>query len=79
MYTLITAYDYPDQLWLVAEDRGVLEEIALSLFEEDWYEWFCIVAIDESDMPLDRIIKIAKHHAMNDSKMVKVVEAIFIT
>lgn len=42
MWALITDNNYPDSIYVYSQDRGSLEEIALSLYEEDAYEWFCI-------------------------------------
>ena len=43
MYALISNYEYPEQFCFIANKPAELEEMALSLFEEDWYEWFCSV------------------------------------
>ena len=43
MYALISNYEYPEQFCFIANNSAELEEMALSLFEEDWYEWFCSV------------------------------------
>lgn len=43
MYALISNYEYADQFCFIANDPAELEEMALSFFEEDWYEWFCCV------------------------------------
>ena len=46
MYALISEYEYPEQFCFIASNPAELEEMALSLFEEDWYEWFCSINED---------------------------------
>ena len=77
MYILKSIYDYPDILNIVSETCGILEEIALSLFEEDMYEWFCI--IHDQDYPnidLKEVIKEAKIHAFDMSFMYDIEDAV---
>ena len=47
MFILTSKYDYPDTLNIISKSREALEEIALSLFEEDTYEWFCVLNEEE--------------------------------
>ena len=39
-YALIADYDYPDDFCIVSDNLSDLEELALSIWEEDYYEWF---------------------------------------
>ena len=45
-YALIADYDYPDDFCIISANRSDLEEIALSIFYDDWYEWFCCYITD---------------------------------
>lgn len=42
MFILQSYLDYPDDILITAHNKAELEEIALSCFEEDEYEWFCL-------------------------------------
>lgn len=55
MYALVSDYEYPESFCFVSNNPGELEEMALSIFEEDWYEWFCIIMDNEKDIPEDEI------------------------
>ena len=75
MYCLVSETDYPDRICIVSDNPANLEEIALSLFEEDWYEWFCI--INDDNRGLDPICS-AFIHALEESDMYNIVESVFI-
>ena len=77
MYILKSMYDYPDDLNIISESCSLLEEIALSLYEEDMYEWFCI--IHDQDYPkveFDIAIKEAKTQAFDMSFMYDIEDAV---
>ena len=77
MFILKSMYDYPDDLNLVSESCGLLEEIALSLFEEDIYEWFCIIYDqDYPNINIIDIIKEAETHAFDMSFMYDIEDAV---
>lgn len=42
MFILQSYCDYPDDVLITAHNKAELEEMALSFFEEDEYEWFCV-------------------------------------
>lgn len=78
MFLLTTNPEYYDDMHIVSNSRAPLEELALSLFEEDCYEWFCI--LNENEPPHVRFANImaeAAARALNDSKYYyNIVEAI---
>ena len=68
MYALISEYEYPGQFCFIANDPTELEEIALSLFEEDWYEWFCVINEEHEGNSTNEEIKYeAFTHALDHS------------
>lgn len=70
MFILKTNYEYPDNLTIISKSRGALEEIALSLYEEDMYDWFCVLNEEEPHyINFYEIIEKAIKHAKNDSEM----------
>ena len=75
MYCLVSETDYPEQICIISDNPANLEEIALSLFEESWYEWFCIIN-DEDNEP--NAIRLAFYHALDESDMCNIVEPVFI-
>ena len=42
MYILYNTENYPDNLLITANSKKILEEILLSLYEEDAHEWYNI-------------------------------------
>ena len=70
MFILKGIYEYPDELNIVSKSRGALEEVALSLYEEDIYEWFCVLNEEESvHIKMPELIKEAETRAFEMSKM----------
>ena len=70
MFILKSIYEYPDELNIVSKSRGALEEISLSLYEEDMYEWFCILNEEEPNyIKFDTMLKEAETRAFEMSTM----------
>ena len=63
MYALISNDEYPEQFCFIANDPAELEEMALSLFEEDWYEWFCSVSEEYKNYEVNNTNEAMKHEA----------------
>lgn len=63
MYALISEDNYTDQFCFIANNPAELEEMALSLFEEDWYEWFCIINNENKDYEVFNTNEAIKHEA----------------
>ena len=74
MWALITNNNiyYPEQIYLYSKDRAALEEIALSLYEEDAYEWFCV--FNNSDYYKKDAVKIAHERALYYNKFLDIVK-----
>lgn len=69
MFLLTTNSEYCDDIHIVSNSRAPLEEIALSLFEEDCYEWFCLLNEKEpTHVRFTNIMAEAAARALNDSK-----------
>lgn len=75
MYCLISDANYIEQFCIISNDIATLEELALSLFEEDWYEWFCIINQDKQEL---KSIREAFIHALEESDLYKIIEPVFI-
>lgn len=76
MFILKSIYDYPDDLAIVSKSRGVLEEVALSLYEEDMYEWFCVLNEEEPNyIKFNSMLKEAKIRAYEMSLMYDITPA----
>ncbi len=70
MFILKGIYEYPDELNIVSKSRGALEEVALSLYEEDMYEWFCVLNEEEPNyIKFDMMLKEAETRAFEMSLM----------
>ena len=67
MFILQFAYDYPEIDPIVSTFEGALEEIALSLYEEDAYEWFCVLNEEDSQSIIYDIVKDAYNRALQMS------------
>lgn len=65
MYALISEYECPDRFCFIANDPAELEEMALSLFEEDWYEWFCIINEEHESYEINGTNEEIKHEAFS--------------
>ena len=63
MYALISNNEYPEQFCFIANNPAELEEMALSLFEEDWYEWFCSVNEEYASYEVNNTNEAMKHEA----------------
>ena len=74
MWALITNNNiyYPEQIYLYSKDRGALEEIILSLYEEDVYYWFCIY--NNSDYYKKDAVKKAYERALYDNQSLEIVK-----
>ena len=73
MFILKSIYEYPDELNIISKSRGVLEETALSLYEEDAYEWFCVLNNEENtDVSFETIINEAFDRAFEMSLMYEI-------
>lgn len=75
MYCLVSETDYPDQICIISDNPANLEEFALSLFEEDWYEWFCIL---NEDMFEPDPMSMAYAYALEESDLYNIIEPVFI-
>ena len=62
MYILNTPYD---GLYFISNDTANLEEMALSFFEDDWYDFFCYLLMDDNG-PVEEMKKQAFHFAVKD-------------
>ena len=72
MWALIAGtHSYPEKIYLYSEDRASLEEIALSLYEEDAYEWFCIY--NNTDYYKDKAIQKAYEQALFYNQSLEIV------
>ena len=72
MWALITDNNYPESIYVYSQDHGSLEEIALSLYEEDAYEWFCI--FNNSDYYKKDAVKRAYERALYYNKFLDIVK-----
>ena len=77
MFILKSSYEYPDDLAIISKSHCVLEEIALSLYEEDTYEWFCVLNEEKPQyVNFYAIIEEAKERAKCDSELYNITEAV---
>ena len=65
MYALISSDEYFEQFCFIANDPAELEEMALSLFEEDWYEWFCCLNKEYESYEVNSTNEAIKHEAFS--------------
>lgn len=75
MYILTSDYDY-EKLNIISESKEDLQEIALSLFEEDEYEWFCTYNEAEPEyVTFAEILAKATASTKSDSQLYYIEEA----
>lgn len=73
IFLLISTEDYPDDLYIAAKDPEDLEEIMLSLYEEDFYDWFCVLNEEApQNISFENIFTIAKQKAITMNNLCKI-------
>ncbi len=67
MYSLVSSYEYSESFCFVSYNPADLEEMALSYFEEDWYEWFCTIMSEDENISINAAIFDAFDQALSES------------
>ena len=62
MWILNTSYN---DIYFCSDNLASLEEMALSFFEDDWYDFFCYLLMDDNG-PVEEMKQQAFHFAMKD-------------
>lgn len=79
MFALISDPNYFEDFCYVSYLIESLEEIALSYFEQDWYDWFIIIINNEPDIDIKDAIHGAFKRALEYSfDYYKIKEVLFL-
>ena len=74
MYVLKNSY-YPNDILVLSENKATLEEIELSIYEEDMYDWFCVLNESEAQyVSFSEIVFNAERRAFKDSLDYDIIE-----